>query len=135
MERINYAIKLTSSLISVVNEFLWGVDEVPDDLKNFLELFQSLGKLLSGFRNGCPGEQEFYLFVFQKINMQNGPLDECVAELNQLHLRIKSDKGIDESPARLGWLLDKYQLLQYTLRIQKHKSILALASQLMKDQS
>ncbi|KAI5840134.1 hypothetical protein DFP73DRAFT_197875 [Morchella snyderi] len=135
MERINYAIKLTSSLISVVNEFLWGVDEVPDDLKNFLELFQSLGKLLSGFRNGCPGEQEFYLFVFQKINMQNGPLDECVAELSQLHLRIKSDKDRDEGPARLGWLLDKYQLLQYTLRIQKHKSILALASQLMKDQS
>lgn len=126
-------VQLTGNAVSLAYEYLWGVSEAPDDLQKLVHELQSLGKALAGLRNYAQTGENIHTLTLQEISRSNGPLQECAAELKRIQTRLKSGDGLRDNTKKLKWPLEEKETLSYISRIGKHKSVFALAMQLMAD--
>lgn len=128
-EKMTFTIKLTGSMISTANEYLWGIDDddSPAALPKLIDALQVVCKTLCALRKYATDDSS--AFVLLKLNAPNGPLVECAAELGRL--RVKTEKG----DAGWGAMVEQEHLMPYIRQLEMHQKVFALALQVLQDHS
>lgn len=120
-------IDLTGKTTSLTREYVNGVKRAPDNLRKLLDELTSLAEVFSALQvcaNASPTGGLTELGIFKD---KDGPLQECILELEKLLLRLESKERWRRVVTRLKWPLRERETVEFVLRIERHKSLFGLA--------
>lgn len=118
-------IQITSTLISLGNDYIGAVKRASDDIRDLTQELVALKQVLVILQDYASRNPQS--IAFQKLSVKDGPLQKCAVELSRLRLKLEPKTGLKGMIKSLTWPFNQTETMQNIARIERHKSLFSLA--------
>lgn len=122
---ITALLQVTGTIIS----YLRDVQGAPNDRTNFIIEISGLNGILPILQQRVEQAKlgDPWFTAVLKLGVTNGPLDQLKSHLDRLAVKLKPVEGFKDVGKRLTWAFDKTEVVDTLSKIERTKTLVALA--------
>lgn len=118
-------LQLTGKLVSWGYEYIEGVKDASEDLRQLISELLSLSNVLLVLQGYIQDDKKST--TLQILNGHNGPIPGCMLELKRLQLKLEPKTGLQGKKKCLMWPLKEKETMKHISQLERHKGLFALA--------
>lgn len=122
-------IQVTGAVLTLAHGYIGGVRSASGDIEELKKALENFSQVLRDLEEHVRKNPQ--LKTLTKFNCENGPLEQCSSDLNNLHSKLarpeKNRLAEFIHLKNLKWPLKKGEISEFLLRLERYKSLFILA--------